>query len=166
MKRLAWLSLCVFAVTHSTRTTPQAAESFSLRAGADVRMIEVAGEGAKYWPRWRGPSGQGQVPGGQYTDKWSATTGVWKVTVPGRGNSSPIVWGDRIFLTAGYGNGERLSMLAFSRADGKKLWETFIPQNGVENPHAKNGYASATATTDGELIYASFGRHGLVAFAF
>ena len=37
----------------------------------DVRMIEVAGEGAKYWPRWRGPSGQGHVPGGQYTDKWS-----------------------------------------------------------------------------------------------
>ncbi len=166
MKPLAWLGLCVFAVTFSTRTAPQAAESVSLRASEDARMIEVAGEGARYWPRWRGPSGQGQVPGGQYADKWSAATGVWKVTVPGNGNSSPIVWGDRIFLTTGYGNGERLSMLAFSRADGKKLWETFIPQNGVEYPHAKNGYASATATTDGELVYASFGRHGLFAFDF
>ena len=86
--------------------------------------------------------------------------------MPGRGNSSPIVWGDRIFLTTGYGNGERLSMLAFSRADGKKLWETFIPQNGVEYVHDKNGFASATPATDGQLVYASFGRHGLFAFDF
>ena len=136
-------------------------------APADVKMIEVTGEGAKYWSRWRGPSGQGQVPAGQYTDRWSATTGVqWKVAVPGSGNSSPIVWGDRIFLTTARDQGQRLSMLAFARKDGAKVWETDIPQNGVEYPHAKNGYASATAATDGELVYASFGRHGLVAFDF
>jgi outer membrane protein assembly factor BamB len=133
---------------------------------ADVRMLEVVGEGAKYWPRWRGPSGQGLVPDGAYTDAWTAKTSVWQTAVPGRGNSSPIVWGDRIFLTTAYGNGERLSMLAFSRADGKKLWETFVPQSGVEYVHYKNGYASATPTTDGQMIYASFGRHGLVAFDF
>src|SRR5687767_14135879 len=132
----------------------------------DVRMVEVVGEGSKYWPRWRGPSGQGMVTSGTYTDKWTPKTSVWNVTVPGSGNSSPIVWGDRIFLTTGYGNGERLSMLAYSRADGKKLWETFIPQNGVEYPHAKNGFASATPATDGQLVYASFGRHGLFAFDF
>lgn len=135
-------------------------------APADVKMIEVAGEGAKYWPRWRGPSGQGHVPSGVYTDTWNAKTAVWKVAVPGRGNSSPIVWGDRIFLTTAYGNGNRLSMLAYARADGKQLWETFIPQNGVEYAHDKNGFASATPATDGELVYASFGRHGLFAFDF
>jgi len=135
-------------------------------APGDVRMLEVTGEGAKYWPRWRGPSGQGLVAAGQYTDTWNAKTGVWKVSVPGRGNSSPIVWGDRIFLTTAYGNGERLSMLAYSRADGKKLWETFIAQNGTEYVHYKNGYASATPATDGQLVFASFGRHGLAAFDF
>lgn len=135
-------------------------------APADVRMLEVAGEGAKYWPRWRGPSGQGHVPAGEYTDTWDAKKAVWKVAVPGRGNSSPIVWGDRIFLTTGYGNGNRLSMLAYSRSDGKQLWETFIPQSGVEYVHDKNGYASATPATDGQLVYASFGRHGLFAFDF
>ena len=135
-------------------------------AEADVRMVEAAGEAAKYWPRWRGPSGQGLVAGGAYTDTWSPTASVWKTTVPGRGNSSPIVWGDRIFLTTGYGNGERLSMLAYSRGDGKQLWETFIPQTGVEYVHDKNGFASATPTTDGKLVYASFGRHGLFAFDF
>ena len=138
-----------------------------LAAPGDVRMIEVTGEGAKYWSRWRGPSGQGQVPAGQYTDRWSPTASVqWKVSVPGRGNSSPIVWGDRIFLTTARDQGLRLSMLAFSRKDGAKIWETDIPQNGVEYPHQKNGYASATAATDGELVYASFGRHGLVAVDF
>jgi outer membrane protein assembly factor BamB len=137
-----------------------------LGAPEDVRMVEVEGEGAKYWPRWRGPSGQGHAPPGQYTDKWSAATSLWKTNVPGRGNSSPIVWGDRIFLTTGYGNGERLSMLAYSRSDGKQLWETFIPQNGVEYVHYKNGFASATPVTDGQLVYASFGRHGLFAFDF
>ena len=156
MKRAFWLHLSLLTI----------ASALLIAAPSDIRMIEVTGEGAKYWPRWRGPSGQGHVADGQYADTWSAKTAVWKTAVPGRGNSSPIVWGDRIFLTTGYGNGERLSMLAFSRADGKKLWETFIPQSGVEYVHDKNGYASATPATDGQQVYASFGRHGLFAFDF
>ena len=158
MKRAPWLGVTALAIVSAALSAAPAA--------LDVRMLEVVGEGARYWPRWRGPSGQGHVAGGPYVDKWSATTSVWKTAVPGRGNSSPIVWGDHIFLTTGYGNGDRLSMLAYSRADGKKLWETFIPQNGVEYVHNKNGFASATAATDGQLVYASFGRHGLFAFDF
>lgn len=128
-------------------------------------MIEVTGEAAKYWSRWRGPSGQGVVPPGKYANWWSPQDNVqWRVTVPGRANSSPIVWGDRIFLTTAYDGGARLSLLAFKRSDGSKVWETFVPQDGVERAHQKNGHASATATTDGKLIYASFGRHGLAAF--
>lgn len=160
--------VCVSAILAVTAILTAAPGDLSRRssAEADVRMLEVGGEGAKYWPRWRGPSGQGHVAAGQYTDTWNAKTSLWKVSVPGRGNSSPIVWGDRIFLTTGYGNGERLSMLAYSRADGKKLWETFISQSGTEYVHYKNGYASATPATDGQLVYASFGRHGLAAFDF
>jgi outer membrane protein assembly factor BamB len=158
MKRAAWIITLVPALV--------SAVLLASPASVEVRMVEVAGEGAKYWPRWRGPSGQGQVPAGQYTDTWSPKTSLWSVNVPGRGNSSPIVWGDHIFLTTGYGNGERLSMLAYSRTDGKKLWETSIPQNGVEYVHNKNGFASATPATDGQLVYASFGRHGLFAFDF
>jgi outer membrane protein assembly factor BamB len=132
-----------------------------------VGMIEVEGEGAKYWPRWRGPSGQGIVRTGKYRDTWSPAEGVkWKVAVPGRGHSSPIVWGNHIFLTTEYDDGARLSMLAFSRADGKKLWETFVPTEGVEHVYPKNSRASATAVSDGTLVYASFGTHGLAAFDF
>jgi outer membrane protein assembly factor BamB len=133
----------------------------------EVRMVEVAGEGAKYWPRWRGPSGQGVVPAGSYVDRWSPTQQVkWAVEVPGAANSSPIVWGDRIFLTTARDGGARLSMLAFRRMDGAVIWETSVPTDGIEHVHQKNGYASATPTTDGQFVYASFGRHGLVAFDF
>jgi outer membrane protein assembly factor BamB len=132
-------------------------------APEDVRMVGVEGEGAKYWPQWRGPSAQGLVTEAKYTDTWAQGAFQWKVSVPGRGNSSPVVWGDRVFLTTARENGRRLSMIAFSRADGRVLWETFVPQDGVEGVHEKNGYASATPATDGQRVYASFGRHGLVA---
>lgn len=128
-------------------------------------MISVEGEGARYWPQWRGPSAQGHVADAAYTDSWSPTSRVaWKTPVPGRGNSSPIVWSDRIYLTTARDDGRRLSLLAFNRTDGRVVWDTAITQNGVEWVHQKNGYASATPVTDGQRIYASFGRHGLVAF--
>jgi outer membrane protein assembly factor BamB len=134
---------------------------------AAVRMIEVEGEGANYWPRWRGPSGQGYVRGTNYVDTWSATTNIeWKVPVPGRGHSSPIIWGDHIFLTTARDE-SRLSMLAYSRTDGRLLWDTPVPTElGVEHTYPKNSKVSATPTTDGELVYASFGTHGLAAFDF
>ncbi len=133
-------------------------------AGEGVRLIEAEGEAAKYWPRWRGPSGQGLVRAGNYSDTWSETRGVkWKVAVPGRGNSSPIVWGDRIFFTTAYNDGAKLSLLCYRRSDGKLLWELTAPQEGVEWVHRKNGHASATPVTDGERVYASFGPHGLIA---
>ena len=140
----------------------------ALNAAPGVSLIPVEGEGAKYWPRWRGPSGQGHVAGTSYVDTWSDTTHVkWKATVPGRGHSSPIVWGQHIFLTSEHEDGLRLTMLAFNRADGEVLWETAIPTGGVvEHVYRKNSRASATPTTDGQRVYASFGSHGLAAFDF
>jgi outer membrane protein assembly factor BamB len=133
-----------------------------------VRMVADDGEGAKYWPRWRGPSGQGVVTGTGYVDAWSATQNVvWKTAVPGRGNSSPIVWGDRIFLTTAYDGGRRVSLLAYRRSDGQLLWETPAPAGRTDSgAHYKNGHASATPATDGERVYVSFGPRGLFAFDF
>lgn len=133
----------------------------------DVELIAVEGEGAKFWPRWRGPSGQGHVVGTNYTDTWSSTDRVkWRAAVPGLGHSSPIVWGDRLFLTTAVDDGARMSMVGYARADGRKLWETFVPSQGIEHVYWKNSRASATPTTDGTLVYASFGTHGLAAFDF
>ena len=136
------------------------------QAPADgVRMVADEGEGAKYWGRWRGPSGQGLVSGSGYPDTWSASQNIaWKVPVPGGGNSSPIVWGDRIFVTTAYETGRRLAILAFSRTNGQKLWEAFAPEGrSPYGNHYKNGFASATAATDGQRVYASFGPRGLLA---
>jgi outer membrane protein assembly factor BamB/rhodanese-related sulfurtransferase len=132
----------------------------------DVHMIGVEGEGAKYWPVWRGPSGQGLATG-TFPDSWSSTENVvWKKPVPGRGNSSPIIWADRIFLTTAYDGGSRVAVIAFRRSDGAVLWEAFAPAGRTGRPHYKNGHASATPATDGKLIYAFFGSRGLAAFDF
>ena len=91
-------------------------------AAPAVRMVADEGEGAKFWPRWRGPSGQGLVSGAGYPDAWSPTQNVrWKTPLSGDGNSSPVVWGDRVFLTSAYDNGRRVSVVAFRRSDGMKL---------------------------------------------
>ena len=119
-----------------------------------VRTVPVTGEGASYWTRWRGPSGQGMVEGTNYVDAWSNTENVkWRMTVPGDGHSSPIVWKDHLFLTTSRDAGAKISMLAYNRHDGKLLWETNVPTtSGVEYKYEKNSHASATATTDGERI--------------
>ena len=135
--------------------------------GGGVQIVRPEGEGERYWPRWRGPSGQGVVEDGGYPDTWSATENiVWRVSVSGRGHSSPIVWGDRIFLTTSRDRGRRVSVLSFRRSDGALLWETDVPDGRPERHHGKNSPASATATTDGEYVYASFGSRGLVAVDF
>ena len=132
-----------------------------------VRMVPPDGDGARYWSRWRGPSGQGVVEGSGYPDTWSDTANVhWKVPVPGIGHSSPIVWGDRIFLTTSRNRGQQVSILCFRRSDGALLWETDAPEGRAERHHGKNTPASATPTTDGERVYASFGSRGMMAVDF
>ena len=134
---------------------------------SDIFMVPVEGEGAGYWPRWRGPSGQGVVDATGYPDTWSDTENVvWRSTVPGRGHSSPIVWGNQIFLTTTQEAGRRLSVLSYRRTDGQLLWETAVPEGPIEHIHPKNSQASATPTTDGERVYVSFGSRGLVAIDF
>ena len=99
MRHTASLVLVVGIV--ATATTPAPGQDNS-----GVRMVRPDGEGERYWPRWRGPSGQGVVDDTGYPDTWSATTNVlWKTSVPGSGSSSPIVWDDRIFLTTSRSGG-------------------------------------------------------------
>ena len=135
-------------------------------SGQRVGMVVPDGEAMAYWPRWRGPSGQGVAEGTGYPDRWSGTQNVlWRTPVPGRGHSSPIVWGDRIFLTTAYRDG-RVSVVAFRRSDGRLLWEAFGPDRTPEHIHQKNSHASATPTTDGRWVYAWFGNKGLMAVDF
>ncbi len=132
-----------------------------------IHMILPDEEAGRYWPRWRGPSGQGLAAGTGYPDSWSDSLNVlWKVEVPGRGNSSPIVWADRIFLTTARDGGKRPSVLCYRRSDGKLLWESTLPAGEPGKVYWKNSHASGTPVTDGQMVYATFGNQGLAAVDF
>jgi outer membrane protein assembly factor BamB len=90
----------------------------------------------------------------------------WKTKLETTGNGSPIVWANRIFITIGAADGTKRGMAAFDPADGRKLWETYAPDTAFEQTNLKNGYASSTPTTDGRLVYAYLGSHGVMAVDF
>jgi outer membrane protein assembly factor BamB len=128
-----------------------------------------SGESRQNWPGWRG----GAAGGVSATDQslptqWSTTAGIrWTTAIQGEGNSSPVVWDDRIFLTAARPVDSRvqLEVLCLDRATGRVLW---INEAGFArgSTHSKNGYASATPATDGQRVYVSFGNSGLFCFDF
>lgn len=92
---------------------------------------------------------------------WDSTKIDWKVPVPGEGYSSPIIWGDRIFLTTAYPERLERALLCFDRMSGKLLWERTVLKSPLEPMHPDNGYASSTPVTDGERIYVSFQDSGM-----
>src|SRR6476661_9365618 len=79
---------------------------------------------ADNWPAWRGPTGQGHCAEKDVPLKWSDKENVkWKIKLDDQGNSTPVVWGDKIFLTQANKGGTVRSLLCFARADGKQLWK-------------------------------------------
>ena len=76
---------------------------------------------AEHWPAWRGPDASGISAEKDLPLTWSATENIrWKVALPGPGNSTPIIWGDRVFLTQALEDGKRRALVAYSRGDGKQ----------------------------------------------
>lgn len=118
---------------------------------------------AANWPEWRGRQGLGISEETDLPLKWSATENArWKVPLPEPGNSTPIVWADRIFITQAVGD-QRL-VICFSRADGRELWRGGAKGVAKEPTHDTNPYCSASPATDGERVYAWFGSAGLYCF--
>ena len=139
------------------------------------------------WPQFRGPASNGVADDPALPDKWSATENVvWKTEIPGLGWSSPIVWGNTIFLTSVVNSGEtekpkkglyfggerkasadehRWMVYAVDFKTGKLMWEREVHKGVPPGPrHLKNTYASETPVTDGERVYAYFGSVGLFCF--
>jgi len=116
------------------------------------------------WPWWRGPLRNGIADNTPVPTKLSETENVvWKVPVPGRGHSSPIVVGDRVFLTTSDKSEQTHSVLAFDRATGKSLWTVEVNRGGFpEKNHAKNTEASPTIASDGERLFVTFYHHDKV----
>lgn len=135
---------------------------------ATLRVVMPSAGAERQWPRLRGPTGQGTVIESEFPAEWSATKNVaWKTAVSGRGNSSPVVWNDRIFLTAASEDGTQRSLLCFGRADGSLLWTREMPRPAEqEQLYWKNTYATPTPVTDGERVIAFFGNSGIASFRF
>ena len=141
------------------------------------------------WPQFRGADSRGIGTSDKLPLEWSREKNVaWHVAVPGRGWSSPIVWGNRVFLTAAVSEGEeeapkkglyfggergpsknkhRWLLLCLERDSGKQLWATelfaSVPPSSI---HVKNSHASETPVTDGQHVYALFGNAGLYCLDF
>jgi outer membrane protein assembly factor BamB len=116
------------------------------------------------WPNWRGPSCDGVSPERSLPLKWSRTQNVrWRVPLPERANSTPVVSGDRIFLTQPLEKQNRRTLMCLDRASGKTLWQTAIEYGGNERTHATNPHCSSSPVTDGKRVYAWLGSAGFVA---
>ncbi|HEV7396887.1 MAG TPA: PQQ-binding-like beta-propeller repeat protein [Pyrinomonadaceae bacterium] len=156
----------------------------------------TATAGATNWPGWRGPTGQGVSTEKNLPAEWSSTKNVkWKTPIAGRGHSSPIVWGNRIFLTTaiegpvvpgakavehidegkpylhpdsvGADHKHTFKVFALDRDTGKVIWEqTAFEGTPYDNRHRKASFASSTPVTDGKNVYAFFGTEGLFAYDF
>lgn len=120
--------------------------------------------GDENWERWRGPMQNGHSLDQVAPLTWSDSQIRWQTELPGGGQSSPIVWGDRIFLTTEQDNGARRLVLAVSRDSGEILWQRQVWEGRPESSHAMNGWASATCVTDGKHVVAFFGIGGLHCF--
>ncbi len=144
-----------------------------------------------YWHQWRGPWANGVAPHGDPPVQWDENTNIqWKVEIPGEGNSTPVVWGDQVFLSAavktdrtvdslpppageppgGYltkrpANYYRFVLMSLDRKTGRVLWEqTANEEVPHEGRHPTNSYASGSPTTDGRCVYVSFGSRGVYCF--
>jgi outer membrane protein assembly factor BamB len=141
------------------------------------------------WPSFRGPQASGVADGQQLPDRWDGTTGQnirWRTPIPGLAHSSPIVWGDTVFVTSAissrkdatfkpglYGDGDasedrsvhKWVIYALDKRSGRIRWERVAREGAPRNKrHIKSTYASATPVTDGRIVVAWFGSEGVHAY--
>jgi outer membrane protein assembly factor BamB len=112
---------------------------------------------AQNWPCWRGPNGDGTSIETNLPTRWDSITNVvWKIPVPGKGYSSPIVWKDKLFMTTAITDTQEKVLLCYDCKSGDLLWQETVIKSPFENKHDNNGYASGTPSTDGIRVYVSF----------
>lgn len=176
---MRFLGFLCLAVLMASGSTAQA-------LGADLPPAA-----ASNWHQWRGPEATGVAPAGNPPVQWSETKNVkWKFEIPGYGKSTPIVWGQKVFLTTAVDTGKvapgatppedqpqrpfgikypntlfRFQVLCLDRDTGKLLWQkTATLELPHEGHHGDNSHASASPTTDGQFLYVSFGSRGLYCY--
>jgi outer membrane protein assembly factor BamB len=170
-----------------------AAGSVLLALGSIALAADFDTEKRANWHHWRGPNADGSAPGADPPLKWDATTNIrWKAALPGKGSSTPIVWGNRVFVMTAEEtdrvataaelpkpdprfkvkpepprNFYRFIVLCLDRDTGKKLWQKVAAERVPhEGHHETHSYAAGSPTTDGKFLYASFGSFGTYCYDF
>ena len=114
---------------------------------------------AENWQGWRGPNGDGTSPEKGIPVKWSGTENIaWRIAIPGEGHSSPIIWGDKVFLTSSLTEKNKRILLCLDRLSGQTVWQRDVVQSPPETIHRLNSRASGTPATDGRQVYVTFMR--------
>jgi outer membrane protein assembly factor BamB len=136
---------------------------------------------AEDWTRFRGPNGSGIAPASESVpSEWGDDKNLaWKLELPGPGSSSPIVVGNKVFVTSfsGYGvdpndpgklNDLKRHLVCIDATNGTQLWERTVAATQPEDPYSRmlgeHGYASGTPVSDGERVYAFYGKTGVLAY--
>lgn len=110
---------------------------------------------AQEWTRFRGPNGTGVSGAQSLPTQWSAADYAWRVALPGEGHSSPVLWGEKIFLMSADPQTAMRYVLCYSASDGSELWRREFPSS--PHPlHARNGYASGTPAVDAQRVYVAW----------
>lgn len=138
----------------------------SAGAPGDIQTAAVGIVDGAHWPNWRGPEGNGSNPDASPPTTWSESENIkWKTPLPGTGQSTPIIWGDKIFLLTASdagGGAWAFEVVCLNRADGSIAWRQEaareVPQEGH---HPTGSFAPYSAVTDGQFVWASFGSRGL-----
>lgn len=128
-------------------------------------LVSSAALRADDWTAWRGPMGQGHCAEKGILLNWSDKENVkWKIPLTHQGNSTPIIYRDKIFLTQADKDGTVRSLLCLAREDGKLLWQQDVPYGEKERNWNPNWYCNASPTTDGERVVVSFGSAGVYCY--
>jgi outer membrane protein assembly factor BamB len=133
-----------------------ARDKFRLFLAIGFSLVIGAIASASPWPRFRGPNGTGIATDKSVPVHWTDREGLlWKTAIPGQGNSSAIVWEDRVFLQSAGTDGKERLLLCLNTVDGKVVWSRSLPGSPARK-HPKNTLASSTPATDGARVYALF----------
>ncbi len=150
---------------------PDSCSTFSALRTAVTALLLTSAALAENWPQFRGPTGLGYSTEKDLPVKWDVKTGeniAWKAPMP-KGDSqyaSPIVWGDRVFVTGVANAPLKHWVMCFSLTDGKQLWETPVEPGPLKLTDLRGGYGAPTPCTDGARVYAVFGSAVVAALDF
>jgi outer membrane protein assembly factor BamB len=137
----------------------------SICCAAEIAVAQTAS--AENWPRWRGPRGNAVTAATGLPVEWGVKKNVrWKTALPGEGSSSPVVFGERIFLTSAEDDGTKRIVRCLDRHTGRIVWTKSIGDKNPEPTSALTGHAAATPVTDGKRVIAFFGNAGAVCYDF